>query len=96
MALPAGAVGAVGAVGVVGVLEREVGRGEGGCLCGVGSDWKTFSHQKSFHGSLLFEPLPPHHPPWKPIFAVPNLIAHSLHFKQQPYQTSPPNVMNAD
>ena len=45
--------------------------GEGGCLRGDGSDWKGFSHQKTFHGSLLFEPLPPHHPRWKLVLPAP-------------------------
>ena len=54
-----GALGAVGEVGVVRVLKEKLVIGEGGCLCGDGSDWKIFSHHKTFHGSLLFEPVPP-------------------------------------
>ena len=61
--------------------------GKGGCLCGDGSVWKSFSHPKSFHGNLLYEPLRPHHPPWKLVFADPNLNAQSLHFEEQPLQT---------
>ena len=57
---------------------------------------EMFSHQNYFHGSLLFEPLPPHDPAWKLVFADPNLNAQSLHCDQQPLQTLPPNAMNAN
>ena len=92
-------MGAVGAVGAGERWEHWEGKlivGEGGCLCGDGSDWTSFFHQLFFHGSLLFEPLPPHDPAWKLVFADPNLNAQSLHFEQQPLQTRPPNAMNAD